>query len=516
MSGGDLEASERALRESEERFRAISNAAREAMIIHEDGVIREVNRAFTRLFGYEPEEIIGQSGLAMLIAPESREVVRKSLGSTGSGSATEIAMRTKSGERLVVDSYSEPLVFLGRPMRVVTMQDQTARIDAEQRRLALEDQFMHSQRMEATGKLAGGIAHDFNNLLTVILANAQLAALRLPPNHAAASSLQQIEAAAHRAAALTRQLLIFARKEIVAPKLVDLNQIVHDLAQLLRRVVGEHIELLVELGEGVWPILIDTVQCEQVLMNLAVNARDAMPAGGVLKITTRNLRGGADGRAAGDDGVELCVTDTGVGMSDETRAKAFEPFFTTKSAGRGTGLGLSTCHAVVTRAGGTIAIERAPLHGTTFRIVLPRARGQGAPMSLPAPVKAPARGTETILLVEDDAEVRNLAAEMLGSLGYRVLVAARPEEALGLACSHPREVALILSDVVMPGQSGPALVRALGATQPQAKTLFVSGYPGDEIERFGVSEQSHPILAKPYTLEELARRAREVMDETGA
>jgi two-component system, cell cycle sensor histidine kinase and response regulator CckA len=622
MSEEDPDA--RALRESEQRFRALSDAAREAVFINEKGIIREGNHAFFALLGYTREELIGQNGVEFLLAPESRAAVMASIRSAGTGGTSEVVILTKTGERRLVESSSEAIIYQGRPMRVVTMQDLTARraaevalhesderlrsamnaarmgtwewlIESDQlnwspemyvvfgvsessfhgnydsylaqvhpddrararenfdsclqgvtpevafehrvlgsdgvlrwvenrgrafrdgegkavrmagtstdttRRHDLEEQLLHSQRMEATGRLAGGIAHDFNNLLTVIMSYSELGRFASEPSHPAFEALEQINVAAQRAAALTRQLLIFARKEVVDPKVVDLNHLVESVAKLLHRVVGEDVALSIILAPGSAPVMIDPVQCEQLLMNLAVNARDAMPSGGSLAIRT----------AVDAASVRVSVHDSGLGMPEAVRARAFEPFFTTKDAGKGTGLGLSTCLAIVSNAGGTITIDSELGRGTAFHVDLPRAKTEADGDRLERTSSMP-RGDETVLLIEDDAVVRQLTARILRRQGYEVLVATHAEEALELAADHGQRIDLFLSDVVMPGESGPSVIERLSAARPSTKVLFVSGYPGDDISRRGVDEGSFRFLAKPYSSEQLAQRVRQVLDD---
>ncbi len=613
----------RALRESEQRFRALAEAAREAILINENGIIREVNSALTQLLGYTREELLGQDGTELLLAPESRAAVRDSIRSQGSGGTSDIVLVTKTGERRSFESSSEPITYQGRAMRVVTMQETTQRRAQEAalhesdqrlrdamsaarmgswewridenavlwspetyaiygatqktfdgtfesyvatvhpddrarvqriieaclagvtsefasehrvrgadgtliwvenrgrafrdaagravrmagtsmdttRRHELEEQLMHSQRMEATGRLAGGIAHDFNNLLTVIMSYSELGRMTVSAEHPSYEALEQINVAALRAAALTRQLLIFARKEVVDPRVIDVNHLVENVTKLLRRVVGEDVAVSLDLCPGTAPVTMDPVQGEQLLMNLAVNARDAMPGGGSLCIRT----------AITEDSVRISVMDTGLGMPLDVQERAFEPFFTTKDAGKGTGLGLSTCMAIVRRTGGSIEIKSSPGSGTTFEIVLPRAKARAEDDSPDRPSVMP-RGDETVLLIEDDALVRQLTARILRRQGYKVLVATQADEAIELASDQNMRIDLFLSDVVMPGESGPSVIERLSAERPAAKVLFMSGYPGDDISRRGIDEASFRFLAKPYSSEQLAQRVRQVLD----
>jgi CheY-like chemotaxis protein len=365
------------------------------------------------------------------------------------------------------------------------------------------------------GRLAAGVAHDFNNLLTVILANAEFAYADLPPGSRIRDLISPIHDASHRAANLTRQLLAFARRQPTAPEVIDLPRELAGVLRLLDRLLGGSVALQPRLG-SCWPVRIDPGQLEQVLVNLAVNARDAMPTGGAVTVESGNetidgVRGLELGVAPGD-WVRLSVSDQGSGMDEETRARCFEPFFSTKGD-RGTGLGLATCHGIVRQAGGHIWVESAQGKGTTFHVLLPRHVGeQAAPRRVPAPARElPVLGSgETILVAEDDPTVQEVARRALEQAGYRVLTASNGHEALRLVEKDPRGVAGLVTDLVMPGMTGPELSAQARVIRPDLKVLFVSGF-ADEVTMEGLERTGDRLLMKPYTPAELAARMREVL-----
>jgi CheY-like chemotaxis protein len=371
--------------------------------------------------------------------------------------------------------------------------------------------------MEAVGRLAGGVAHDFNNLLTVINGFCEVLLAELPAGDPRRESVAAIRGAGERAAGLTGQLLAFSRKAIVAPKVLDLNDVVDSVGKMLRRLIGEDVILTTSLAPGLDRVKADPGQVEQVLMNLAVNARDAMPAGGRLMIETGNLelREGAryPGLAPGRY-VRLAVSDTGHGMTEEVKARVFDPFFTTKEPGKGTGLGLATVYGIVETYGGHVAVDSEVGAGTTFTILLPAEEAAADRPAGEVQQVAP-RGTETVLLVEDDGAVRRLAQIALEALGYTVLEAASSADAVLAAEVHPGPVHLLLTDVVMPGQGGREVARAVRARHPEVKVLYVSGYTDDAVVRHGVLEATDAFLQKPFTPRRLARKVRAVLDGTG-
>jgi signal transduction histidine kinase len=380
----------------------------------------------------------------------------------------------------------------------------------------VHEQLRHAQKMEAVGTLAGGVAHDFNNLLTAIMGYAQLMVLRLKPEDPAMRDTEEILRSAERAAMLTRQLLAFSRREVLQPKILDVNGIVGDLGKMLRRLIGEPVELVVVPGDGLWPVKADPGHLEQVLMNLAVNARDAMPQGGRVTIETLNIE---LGEAYAGEHVELepgeyvllSVSDTGIGMDDATKSRVFEPFFTTKGAGHGTGLGLSTVYGIVRQWGGAIQIYSDLGWGTTVKVFLPRAAGAAE-----APVKTSAgempRGSETVLFAEDQDAVAAVVRATLQLCGYRVLQANNGSEALERCRQYEGPIQLLVTDIVMPGMTGPELATAVRELCPEAKVLFISGYSERAFTSHGALDAEAGFLQKPFMPAALAHKVREVLD----
>jgi signal transduction histidine kinase len=382
-----------------------------------------------------------------------------------------------------------------------------------------EEVLRHSQKMEAVGRLAGGVAHDFNNLLTVITGRGQLLLARLHPADPVYRDVELIHKTAQRAAGLTHQLLAFSRKQVLQPRVVDLNALVGGMGTMLRRLIGEDIELVMELTPGVWPVKTDPGQIEQVVLNLVVNARDAMPGGGTLTLGTANA--GPDGAfvlrhpgATVGAHVVLTVRDTGCGMDAETQAHIFEPFFTTKRVG-GTGLGLSIVYGIVKQHQGHIGVESAVGEGTQFRIYLPRAPEEPEPVEEGRAAVATPSGTETVLVVEDEAEVRALTCEVLEAKGYHVLEAADGRAALEVCRRHGGPIHLLLTDVVMPRMSGRELADQVAAVRPETRVLYVSGYTDDALGHRGVLDPGVVLLQKPFTPARLVERVREVLDSQG-
>jgi two-component system, cell cycle sensor histidine kinase and response regulator CckA len=384
-------------------------------------------------------------------------------------------------------------------------------------RKGLEEQLRVAQRMEAIGRLASGVAHDFNNLLTVILWNAEIARERLGEDSPLRQYVQEVHRAGERASSLTQQLLAFSRKQVLEPKIVSLNNVVHEMDRMLRRLIGEDVELNIRLDPQVGRVRADPSQIEQVIMNLAVNARDAMPGGGHLAIETTNVEldeGYAARHVAVTPGpyVRLLMSDSGHGMDLQTQARIFEPFFTTKERGRGTGLGLSTVYGIVKQSGGNIWVYSEPGHGATFKIYLPRIEDAAESLTRPQPRIESFQGTETVLLVEDEDMLRSLAYRVLKSSGYTVLEARDGRDALALARSHPSAIHVLLTDVVMPGMSGRELAEQLRSERPEIPVLFMSGYTDETIAQHGMLEPGVVLLQKPFTASSLLRKLREVLD----
>jgi len=384
-------------------------------------------------------------------------------------------------------------------------------------RVALEERLRQSQKMEAVGRLAGGIAHDFNNLLTIILGYSQILKDGLQAGSRLADSTGQIKSAAERAAGITRQLLAFSRKQVLSPRVINLNDIVLNLDALLRRLIGEDIEVLTVPAPDLGTVKADPGQIEQVVMNLSLNSRDAMPRGGKLTLETSNAvldETYARGHQPVEPGryVMLAVSDTGTGMSEQTLTRIFEPFYTTKEVGKGTGLGLSMVYGIVKQSGGYIWVYSEPNQGTTFKIYLPRvdqpAEDAGAEKQ-PASVS---RGTETLLLVEDDPQLRELSSSVLKHYGYNVLVAATPEEGIAISQANHHDLRLLVTDVVMPRINGRQLAERIQKVCPRIRVLYISGYTDNAIVHYGVLDPGLWFLPKPFTLSALVAKVREVLD----
>jgi PAS domain S-box-containing protein len=407
----------------------------------------------------------------------------------------------------------------GNPFKMIgACEDITERKRAEEENTVLQEQLRQSQKMEAVGRLGGGIAHDFNNLLTIIKGYSQLSLLDLKESDPLWGNIQEIQKATQRATDLTRQLLAFSRRQILDLKVLDLNILLRELDKMLRRIIGEDIELVTLLSGDLGRVKIDPGQIEQVILNLAVNSRDAMPSGGKLTIETANVvldEEYAHAHVAVIPGhyVRLSISDTGVGMPRELKEKVFEPFFTTKEKGKGTGLGLSMVYGIVKQIGGNIWVYSEPGHGTTFKIYLPRVEEQLDTFHALDETDYSPRGSETVLLVEDEQEVRLLAHRLLSQQGYRVLEATNGVEALHVAQEHGGEkIHLLLTDVVMPQMGGKELADQLKIFRPDVKVLYTSGYTDDAIVHHGVLEPGTHFLQKPFSPKTLSHKVREVLD----
>ena len=512
---------EAALRASEELFHKAFELSPIAMTIrdNQDGqrLIR-ANQAYFELTGYRSDELLGTRPDEVVLYLDRPQLIERLRAQHESGTPirdVEARLRRKSGDIASVQIRSETIEVGGRPCALSTLSDITPRIAAAQALQASEARLRRSQKLEALGQLAGGIAHDFNNLLTVINGyGGRILEMEGDPGQRR-DDVGEILKAGERAAALTRQLLAFSRRQILEPRIIDLNAIVLDIEKMLSRVIGEPIAMATKLDPGLGSTFADPGQVEQVVMNLALNSRDAMPGGGTLTIETRNLelaepdaarRGLKPGAY-----VELAVADTGVGMDDETAARMFEPFFTTKEAGRGTGLGLATVYGIVLQSGGAIAAESEPGRGTSMRVFLPRSDKPAA--AGPEAAETTSKfGSETILLVEDEDVVRQLMEELLRSAGYRVLPTASGEAALALARIGGSHIDLVVTDVVMPGMNGVELVRRLREFLPGLKVLYVSGYPGTSDWRPVSFEAGTAFLQKPFTRPVLTEKVREAID----
>ncbi|HEY6155970.1 MAG TPA: PAS domain S-box protein [Gemmatimonadales bacterium] len=504
---------EEQLHESERKYRLLFETNPEPMWVYDFETLRilAVNEAAIARYGYSESEFLALTIRDIRPAEEQGRLEQELARRPDEGAIrTGVRHRAKDGRLFEVDLVARPLEFAGRRARLVLARDVTA-----QRHL--ENQLRQSQKMEAVGQLAGGIAHDFNNLLTAILGSTQLLLQATPPGDVRREDVEEIRNAGLRAAELTRQLLAFSRRQVLAPKVLELNAVVANMDKMLRRLIGEDVELATALHAEAGAVNADPGQLEQVLLNLVVNARDAMPGGGrVLIETTRVLLRDElverRHRLPPGDYVCLAVTDSGLGMDESTQAHLFEPFFTTKEVGKGTGLGLATVYGIVKQSGGYIWVYSEPARGTTVKVYLPRVPGAAEP-PLPAPEPPPLRGGhETVLLVEDAAPVRTLARRSLEACGYTVLDAADGPSAIELSARHPGAIAVLVTDVVMPGMSGRELAERLAPTRPAMKVLYTSGYTDDAMVRQGVLNAGVAFLQKPFVPDSLARKVRDVLD----
>jgi two-component system, cell cycle sensor histidine kinase and response regulator CckA len=462
------------------------------------------NNAAEQVFGCTVAEVLGES-LDRFIPAEAF----KAAGVTPRTAAPRRVLQAlrADGTAFPVEASISQMHVEDQPFYTVILRDISERA-------RLEAQLQQAQKMESIGRLAGGVAHDFNNLLTVIIGSTELAHEMLEPDHPAHHDLQQVRAAGMRAASLTQQLLAFARRQLLEPRVIDLNTLIRDTEQLLQRLIGEDVRLHTQLTANLAPVRADPHQLQQVLVNLAVNARDAMPTGGILTITTANVEVSAamaESYTSISPGphARVLVSDTGIGMAPEVRAHVFEPFFTTKGSGRGTGLGLATSYGIIKQHGGAIWVTSAVGQGTTFSIDLPAVAEPVEAAPERAEYAALPHGTETILLVEDETSVRAFTERVLRSLGYTVLTAPDGAQALGLAQAFP-QVDLMLTDIVMPGMSGPVLATRLMRQRPRLRVIYMSGYA--EHASLPIGARSVVMLQKPFTQTDLARLVRSVLD----
>jgi PAS domain S-box-containing protein len=491
--------------------RALESSGTAIAISDPSLVLTYVNGAFLQLWGYaRQDEVVGRHASDFFRDAEAAEAVARELARGGAWAGELDAKRADGSDftarvsaNLFTDRPGEP------PRLVATFTDVTERVK-------LEEQLRQSQKMEAVGLLAGGIAHDFNNLLTVILSGAEFLEEALGPGDPRRADAEQILSAARRAEALTRQLLAYSRRQVVRPGLLDVNGVAHGMFKMLRRLIGEDVQLSLSLASAPLFVLVDGALLEQALMNLVVNARDAMPDGGRLELGTsrRELQGVAAMRLGLTAGpyVTLTVTDTGCGMDEATIQRIFEPFFTTKPHGRGTGLGLSTVYGIARQGGGAVEVRSRPGEGASFSILLPAQAAPAAaaiatkrPATTPVPSKPP-----HVLIAEDEPAVRAVAERCLVQRGYRVSTAPDGESALRLACEL-KELDLLLTDVVMPGMNGRQLAEALEGVHPRTPVLFMTGYTDDTALRLGIETQQVRILSKPFTPDGLATAVAEAM-----
>ena len=487
------------------------------VLIDEKGVIRSFNRQAERTFGYAPSEVVGKNVNILMPEPyfSQHDGYLANYLRTGVakiiGTGREVEGRRKDGSTFPLELVVNEFQIDKRRHFIGSVRDISAR-------KKLELQLLQSQKMEAVGQLAGGVAHDFNNLLTVINGYSEILMTSLGPKDPKRDLLAQIHKAGERAGSLTRQLLAFSRKQILEPKVLDLNAEVTDAARMLRRLIGEDILLTTNLNPKLGPVKVDPGQMQQVLINLAVNARDAMPRGGMLTIETRNVRLD-EAYCSTHPYVQpgnysmLAVSDTGIGMDGATKARIFEPFYTTKVPGKGTGLGLAMVYGILKQSGGSIEVYSEPDRGATFKIYLPQVREQVSSGKSLHGLGVMPKGSETLLLVEDEDAVRALSGHVLRSCGYTVLEATNGKAAVQLLEGYKGPVDLVISDVVMPHLGGRQLAEQLAQLRPSLRILFLSGYTDDAVVRHGVLDESFAFLQKPFTTIGLAQKVREVLDE---
>jgi len=475
------------------------------------GTITETNAAFAQFFGIEGA-VVGRA-CADLVDTHDQAGVRALIAKAAQGEAGKQAIELRSPSERMAELFASPQAG-GAVLYLVDVSEQKA----------LETKFAQSQKMQAVGQLAGGVAHDFNNLLTVIIGNCEFLLMRHPAGDPSFKEINEVHQNALRAAALVSQLLAFSRKQTMQPKTLALGDVVGELAQMLRRLVGEGITLNVERDSDLWPVHADEAQLGNALINLVVNARDAMPSGGTVTIATHN-RAIASSSALGTaimpagEYVEITVADTGTGMSKEIQSKIFDPFFTTKPVGQGTGLGLATVYGIVKQTGGFITVDSEVGHGTAFKIYLPRMRvDANAPVIEVAAPAAPrdVTGQDTILLVEDEEAVRSFAARALRMRGYNVLEASGGEEALEIVQAGNVDIHLVITDVVMPNMDGPTMVRHVKELKPDLPVIFMSGYAEEAFRRNDQSSEDIHFLPKPFGLKQLAAKVKEVLSSQPA
>jgi PAS domain S-box-containing protein len=509
---------ERTLRESEERFRRVVEGAPVGIFIQTDGIYRYFNPAALAILGAESANQVVGRGYLEVMHPDCRASVaeRARIVREQKKAVPFMEERLLRVDGTVVDGEitAVPFIFEGRDGALVFLRDITERKQKEAERHTLEQQLQQAQKMEAVGRLAGGIAHDFNNLLMVIQSYTELLQDSLPAHDSLRTNTEQVLKAADRAASLTRQMLAFSRRQITSPLLLNLNVVINETAKMLKRLIGEDIEVRLDLAELLWTIEADSDQIGQILMNLCVNSRDAMPHGGILTIATDNItaeQGGIDGHLFVVPGkyVKISVTDTGMGIPKEEQEHIFEPFFTTKEVSKGTGLGLAMVYGIVKQSGGYVWVDSELGMGSRFTICLPRANGIIAPNTLAKP-DAPLQGLETLLVAEDEEALREAICGYLHSLGYTVLAASSGHQALSIA-SQEKQIDLLITDVVMPKMSGRELSETLKSFRPDLKTIYMSGYTDDSVLRNGIQVMNATFLQKPFSFSTLARKVRDTL-----
>jgi PAS domain S-box-containing protein len=517
----ELKRADEALRESEESYRTAIEHCNDGVAIARESINLFVNQKYVEMFGYDrPEEMVGKRASIIAHPDEIKRMedmmVRRQRGES-IPSRYELKGIRKDGETFDIEISATQTIYRGESVSLAFVRDITEPKHMEKERERLQEQVRQSQKLEAIGLLAGGVAHDFNNLLTVIKGYTDLAMEDLSPDDPRRQDLEQVKKAGQQATSLTSQLLAFGRKQILQPETLNLNEMVAEMSTMLRRLIGEDIDLVAIARPDLELIHADPGQVQQIIMNLAVNARDAMPQGGKLTIETANVdldEAYVRGHPPVEKGpyVMLAISDNGIGMDSATQARIFEPFFTTKGQGKGTGLGLSTVYGIVKQSNGFIWVYSEPGKGTTFKIYFPRVEGKSAKIPTENKSESGFWGSETVLVVEDEESVRALACRILSGRGYNILEAPNGKEALRMVREYPGKIHLVLTDVVMPGMSGKELVSQLEALRPGIKALYISGYTDNAIVHHGTLDSAVAFLQKPFAVGSLAGKVREVID----
>jgi PAS domain S-box-containing protein len=504
-----------ALQESEARFKALHDFFFGGIAIHDQGIVLECNQGLSEMTGYQYSELIGMN-ISMLIAENYRNTVMNDI-LTGHKKTYEVMGLHKDGKEFHLRIRARNVPYKGKQVRYTEFRDISDQKIAELEKEEIQAQLIQAQKLESVGRLAGGVAHDFNNMLGVILGHTELARLKTDKNHDLLSDLNEIQKAAEHSADLTRQLLAFARKQTIAPRELDLNATVESMLKILRRLIGEDIDLVWKPDVHIWPVKMDPSQIDQILANLCVNARDAIS--GVGKLTIETGIKTFDKEYCNEhpdfipgDFVMLAVSDNGCGMDKDTLDNLFEPFFTTKEVGKGTGLGLATVYGIVKQNNGFINVYSEPGQGSTFKIYLSRlVAGADTDMAVPEK-KSAAGGTETILLVEDEPSILKITRMMLERKGYSVLSADTPALAMEKAKNHAGPIALLMTDVVMPEMNGRDLAGQISRLYPDIRVLFMSGYTADVIAHQGILDDKVAFIQKPFSMAEMTEKVREVLD----
>jgi two-component system cell cycle sensor histidine kinase/response regulator CckA len=513
----------KALAENEQKYKTLTEESFIGVFIYQEERFVYINKRFAEIHGYRSDELLGSESFN-LVYPEFMELTIQMAKDKMKGSSNvlrvELQKPKKDGDLFWCEVISSRIEYRGRPAIMGQLIDITERKQAEEEKNKLEAQLRQSQKMEAIGTLAGGVAHDFNNLLTIIIGNANLMLTDVDKDTHLRECIKEIEEAGERAASLTRQLLAFSHKQIIQPKVVDLNELLSNIVKMLGRLLGEDVEILMIPESPLWHVKVDPGQIEQVIMNLVINARDAMPKGGKLTIETANVdldsnyfRKHGIKEKQSDNYVMLAVSDTGSGMDKETQEHIFEPFFTTKKPGKGTGLGLSTVYGIVKQNNGFVWVYSEPGQGSTFKIYLPKAKGDTVEEEKGLTHVVELGGSETVLIVEDDDSLRNFVRKALPQYGYRVLTAENGEDALRISKEYEGSIDLMVTDMIMPKMSGKETAEWMQSLYPQMQVIYMSGYTDNTIVQKGILAPGLDFIEKPFSSEGLARKVREVLDK---